>query len=251
MRRDSGIVYLVLEAAFWGLVGGGALIVGALAGIYLPASHRVVGLIMAFGVGVLFSAVAFELTAEAFDRAGSDAVVFGLLAGSLTFFAGDWYIDARGGARRKNMKGMQASAAPVALVLGALLDGIPESAAIGVSMLEGEGVGVAFLVAVFISNVPESLAASAGLVASGWSRARIIGLWALITVAAGVAAAVGYGTLGDAGPTAVAFIQAFAAGAILTMLADTMVPEAVEFAGRWVGLLSSLGFCLAFLLSTA
>lgn len=241
----------MLEAALWGLLGGGALVAGALAGLYLPTSHRFVGLVMAFGVGVLFAAVAFELTVEAFDRAGSDAVVLGLLAGSLTFFAGDWWIDARGAARRKNMMGMQAAAAPIALVLGALLDGIPESAAIGVSMLEGEGVGVAFLVAVFISNFPEALAASAGLLVSGWTKAKILGLWSGIAVASALAAATGFGTLGDAGPTSVAVIQAFAAGAILTMLADTMVPEAVEFAGRWVGLLASLGFCLAFLLSTA
>lgn len=241
----------MLEAGFWGLVGGAALIIGALAGVYLPTSHRFVGLVMAFGVGVLFSALAFELTAEAYDRAGSDAAVIGLLAGSLTYFAGDWLIDARGGHRRKNHTGMQASAAPIALVLGALLDGIPESAAVGVSMLKGDGVGVAFLAAVFISNFPEGLGASAGLLASGWRRGRVILLWVGVAMASGIAAAAGYATLGDASGTTIAVIQALAAGAILTMLTDTMVPEAVEFAGRWVGLLAALGFCAAFLLSTA
>ena len=151
------------EAAFWGFVGGFALLVGAVAGIWLPASKRFVGLIMAFGVGVLFSAVAFELTSEAYDRSGAFAVVLGLLAGSLVFFAGDWLIDRHGGERRKSPNGSPADAGPMALVLGALLDGIPESAAIGVSLVGGGTVGTAVVAAVFLSNIPESLSASAGM----------------------------------------------------------------------------------------
>ncbi len=240
-----------MEAGFWGFVAGAALLLGALGGLYLPASKRFIGLVMGFGTGVLVSAVAFELTAEAYDRAGTDAVVLGLLAGSLTFFAGDWLIDRKGGHRRKSPNGPQEGAGPAALVLGALLDGIPESAAIGVSLVGGGGVGVAVVVAVFLSNIPESLSASAGLKATGRSTGQILGLWGAVTLASTVAAVAGFAVLGGAGATTLAVTEAFAAGAILTMLSDTMVPEAVEHAGALVGLVTVLGFTAAFLLSMA
>ena len=239
----------MLEAAWWGFVGGGALLVGAVIGIFLPTPARLVGLVMAFGAGVLVSALSFELAREAYDLAGGTAVVVGLLAGSLVFFGGDWLIDRRGGHRRKSPTGHQAGAGGMALVLGALLDGIPESAAIGVSLLGGGSVGLAVVAAVFLSNVPESLSASSGMRAAGRSTAYIMGLWLAVTVASTVAAGLGYGLLGGASPLAVAVIEAFAAGAILTMLADTMLPEAVDHAGPLVGVLAAVGFTTAFLLS--
>lgn len=239
----------MLEAAFWGWVGGAALLLGAAAGIWLPVSTRVIGLVMGFGTGVLFSAVAFELTEEAFSRSGTLAVVLGLTGGALTFFVGDWLLDNRGGHRRKSPEGMHPDAGPLALVLGALLDGIPESAAIGISLVGGSGIGVAMLVAVFLSNVPEALSASSGMRADGISVGRILGLWGAVTAASTVAAALGFALLGEADPVVVATTQAFAAGAILTMLSDTMVPEAVKYAGRWVGLVTVVGFGSAFLLS--
>lgn len=241
----------MFEAAFWGFVGGAALLIGAVAGIYLPASKRLIGLIMAFGSGVLISALTFELMSQAYDTAGATASVLGLLAGSLVFFCGDWLIDRRGGNRRKSPKGPQAGAGATALVLGALLDGIPESAAIGVSLIGGGSVGVAVVAAVFLSNIPESLSASAGMKATGRSTRYILGLWLAVLLASTVAAALGFGVLSGADPAVTATIQAFAAGAILTMLADTMVPEAVEHAGALVGLLTVLGFAAAFLLSAA
>jgi ZIP family zinc transporter len=237
------------EAAFWGFVGGFALLIGAVAGIWLPTSRRFLGLIMAFGTGVLFSAVAFELTSEAYDRSGADAVVYGLLAGSLVFFAGDWLIDRHGGHRRKSPNGSPTDAGPMALVLGALLDGIPESAAIGVTLVGGGSVGVAVVAAVFLSNIPESLSASTGMRKDGRSAKYILGLWTAVLVASTIAAALGFGLLGSAPVIVIAVTQAFAAGAILTMLADTMVPEAVEHAGALVGLVTAIGFTLAFLLS--
>jgi ZIP family zinc transporter len=241
----------VLEAAWWGFVGGAALVIGALLGIYLRVSTRVIGLVMAFGAGVLISAAAFELVAEGYERSGGAGVVLGLLLGSLTFFVGDWFIDRAGGHRRKSPDGPQAGAGPMALVLGALLDGIPESAAIGVSLLGGGAVGIPVVAAVFMSNIPESLSASSGLKKTGRSTGYILGLWTAVLVASTVAAALGYVLLDGADPAVVAAIQSFAAGAILTMLADTMVPEAVKYAGALVGLLTTLGFIASFLLSMA
>ena len=241
----------MLEAAFWGFVGGGALLIGGLAGIYLSASMRVIGLVMAFGSGVLISALTFELMEEASNLAGTASAILGLFAGSLAFFGGDWLIDRRGGHRRKSPRGPQAGAGASALVLGALLDGIPESAAIGVSLIGGGGVGTAVVAAVFLSNVPEALSASAGMRASGRSIGYIMGLWGAVTAASTVAAAAGFAFLSSAGPVATGTVEAFAAGAVLTMLVDTMVPEAVEHAGPLVGIVTAVGFGAAFMLSAA
>jgi ZIP family zinc transporter len=242
----------MLQAAFWGFVGGGALLIGAGVGLFVRVPLRVVGLVMGFGVGVLISAVAFELTGAAYDRAGAWPVVLGLSAGSLTFYAGDRVIDRRGAGSRKDPSGTGAgagSSAASALVLGALLDGIPESAAIGVSLLGGGSVGLAVVIAVFLSNIPESLSASAGMRSEGRSVAYIMRLWTFVVVASTVSAALGYGLLGGAGETTLAFTETFAAGAVLTMVADTMVPEAVEHAGPAVGLACVTGFICAFVLS--
>jgi ZIP family zinc transporter len=241
----------MLEAAFWGFVGGFALIVGAVVGLKVRVSQRVLGLIMAFGAGVLISALAFELTVEALRTGGRDATVAGLAAGSLTFFLGDRALDRLGGADRKRSKGPGASGAALGIVLGAVLDGIPESVVIGLSLLEGEGVSVAVVVAVFLSNVPESLSAATGLRES-MSPRRILLLWVAVALVSTLAAALGYAALGDASPDTTAAIQAFAAGAILTMLADTMMPEAFDAEGRspFTGVVTTLGFTLAVLLST-
>ena len=244
----------VLEAAFWGFVGGASLLIGALLGLFLPVPVRLVGLVMGFGVGVLISAVAFELTGAAYDRAGAVPVVLGLSAGALTFYAGDWLIDRKGAENRKDPTGTEAgagSSAATSLVLGALLDGIPESAAIGVSLIGGGSVGLAVVIAVFLSNIPESLSASTGMKKDGRSVGSILRMWTLVVVASTIAASVGYGVLGGAGETTLAFTETFAGGAVLTMLADTMVPEAVEHAGAAVGLACVTGFICSFLLSMA
>ena len=241
----------MLEAGFWGFVGGGALLLGAAIGLKVHTGQRTIGLIMAFGAGVLISALAFELTEESFRRGGTGAVAGGLAAGGLSFFAGDWVLDHRGGDNRKRSGGEQAGGSGSAIVLGALMDGIPESVAIGVSLLGGGGVGVATVAAVFLSNVPESLSAATGLRKAGHSPRWILGLWTGVVAISALAAAVGYGVLGDASTALIGFIQAFAAGAILTMLADTMMPESFQHGGNVVGLVTLLGFALAFLLSTA
>lgn len=240
----------MLEAAFWGFVGGGALLVGALVGLFVPTSQRTIGLVMGFGAGVLISALAFELTDEAFRQGGADAVSVGLALGAVAFFVGDTIIDRRGGDDRKRSGGEQEGGAAGAIVLGALMDGIPESVAIGVSLLGGKGVGVAVVAAVFLSNVPESLSAATGLQKAGHSRRWILGLWMAVAVVSALAAAVGFALLGGASPNLVGGIQAFAAGAILVMLADTMMPEGFQHGGKAVGLVTALGFALAFLLST-
>ena len=238
-------------ALFWGLFAGSSLILGGALALVLPIRERVLGLIMAFGAGVLISAVAYELVAEAFETSkGSGSLALGLAAGALTFYAGDAVIDKMGGDNRKAMNQAPGAGSALAIVLGIVLDGIPESAVIGLGLLNGEGVSVAVIAAVFLSNLPEAIAATTGLAGSGWSSRRIIGLWVLVTVVSGIASLLGYALFDSAGPDALAFVLAFAAGAILTMLADTMMPEAFEHGGKLVGLVTTLGFGLAFALTT-
>ena len=235
------------EAFAWGAFGGAALIVGAAAGIWLHLGTRVVGIVMALGAGVLLSAVAFDLVEEAVDTAGGESTVaWGLAAGALTFFVGDGLIDRMGGADRKRMDGPSEGSSGLALVLGAVLDGIPESIVLGLTLLDGGGVSTAFVAAVFISNLPEGLAASSGLRASGWAPSRILAMWTGVTLVSALAALAGYGLFDTASPGTVAFVLAFAGGAVLTMLADTMMPEAFDKAGPLVGLFTTAGFALAF-----
>jgi ZIP family zinc transporter len=241
----------VLEATFWGFVGGVALVVGAVLGLAFHVSRRVIGLVMAFGAGVLISALTFELTADAYKAGGADSVALGLAGGAAVFFAGNLALDRVGGGGRKRSKGPQADSAALGLVLGAVLDGIPESIAIGVSLLQGGGVSVAVVVAVFLSNIPESMSAATGLKRTYSTRA-ILALWAVVTLVSALAAGFGYSVLGDASGNTIGFIQAFAAGAILTMLADTMMPEAFEAENRsnFTGIVTTLGFALAVILTT-
>jgi ZIP family zinc transporter len=154
---------------------------------------------------------------------GHGATIAGIFAGGV-FFGGDWAIDRFGGADRKDATGAQESGSALAIVLGTVLDGIPESMVIGLTIFQGGAVGAAYLAAIFISNLPESISSTAGLVASGWKKARILWLWIGITLVSGLASLAGYGLFQDSSPDTVAFVLAFAAGAILTMLADTMMP---------------------------
>lgn len=238
------------EAFLWGALAASSLIAGGVVAFVFPIGRRLLGLVMAFGAGVLISAVAFELVQEAFDTsAGEGGVAAGLLVGSTVFFVGDGVIDRMGGEKRKHSGGAQAEGTALAIVLGIILDGIPESVVLGLTVLQGGGVSVAFLVAVLLSNVPEAFSASAGLDRAGWPRWHVIGLWALVTVVCGFAALAGYALFGSAAPHTLAFVMSFAGGAILTMLADTMMPEAFEHGGRLVGLVTTFGFALAFAIS--
>ena len=234
----------------WGLLAGSSVLLGGWLTLRISISARTLGLIMGFGSGVLISAVAYELVGEASMTADRGvAVALGLAAGSATFFIGDVLVDRMGGGDRKSSSGEQASGSGLAILLGIILDGIPESVVIGLGLLEGVGVSAAVLVAVFLSNLPEAIAATSGLVKSGWERSRIIGLWVAVTVVCGLASLAGYAFFENASGNTIAFVLAFAAGAILTMLADTMMPEAFEHGGRLVGVLTTLGFALAFAIS--
>jgi zinc transporter, ZIP family len=246
-RTRSATTSSVIEAGLWGLAAASTLVIGAWIGLSGNVSRRFVGLVMAFGVGALISALAFDLTEEAFRIGGTLAVASGLGAGGLTFYQGNRLLDQR---RRGREIGAPDGNGP-AIVLGALLDGIPESIVLGSTLLAGTGVSFPFLAAVAISNAPEALTAAADLRREGHRPGWVIRVWIGVALASGAAAALGYGILGDMGGSVwVPFIQAFAAGAILTMLVDTMIPEAFADGGNLVGLVTVLGFASAFFLTS-
>lgn len=234
----------------WGTLAASSLVIGAVVALLFRISLRAVGLILGFGAGVLISAVAFDLIQEAADMSsGNTAVIAGVFAGCGVFFGGDLLIDRLGGSERKDATGAQSSGSSLGIVLGSVLDGVPESMVIGLTIFQGGAVGAAYLTAVFISNLPESISSTAGLASSGWKKPRILWMWIAIALVSGLASLAGYGLFQNSSPETVAFVLSFAAGAILTMLADTMMPEAFEEGGRSVGLLTCLGFAAAFLLS--
>jgi ZIP family zinc transporter len=249
----------VIQATLIGGVAAASLILGALGSFAFRLSDRALGLIMAFGAGVLMSAVAYELVAEAIhDDAWLPIYTVGLALGAITFFTGSVLLerstrdtsdgdDDAGALSGKRPDREQGSA----IVLGAVLDGIPESVVLGVSVIGGSVVSVPMLLAVFISNVPEALAASADLDASGMPRSRILGLWVVVTAVSGLAAGLGYAVFSQLDARWVSTVQMFAGGAILAMLAESMVPEAYEKGGRAVGLATALGFAMAAVLSLA
>jgi zinc transporter, ZIP family len=231
----------------WGLLGASSLVIGAGIALLVRIDRRVIGLIMGFGAGVLISALSFDLVEEAVDK-GPDrwAPLLGILAGCGAYFGGDWLIARHGGAERKDSGGAQEEGSPLAIVLGTVLDGIPESLVIGLTIVEGGAVGTAYLAAVFISNLPEAISSTAGLVTSGWRKSRILWMWVAIALVSGVASLLGYGLFRDASADSVAFVLCFAAGGILAMLAETMMPEAFEHGGKLVGIATTLGFVIAF-----
>ena len=239
------------EAFVWGLVAGASLIVGGAIARRLPISRRLLGLIMAFGAGVLISAVAYELVHEAFETsAGDGGIALGLLAGSVVFFLGELLIDRLGGGSDAGSSEGRASQAGRAIVLGIILDGLPESFVLGLTVLEAGTVSAAFLVAVFLSNLPEAIAATTALGRAGRDTMRIMRFWVLVAIGFGVTSAAGYVLLDGASPRTIAFVLAFAGGAILTMLANTMMPEALHHGGKLAGLLTTIGFALAFAISS-
>jgi ZIP family zinc transporter len=235
-----------MAASFgWGTLAGSSLVIGAVVALRFHLSLRAIGLIMGFGAGVLISALSFDLVDEAAEKSsGQGWVAAGVFAGCAVFFGGDRLIDRLGGGGRK--KAAQEGGSPLSIVLGTVLDGIPESMVIGLTIFEGGAVGAAYLAAVFISNLPEAISSTSGLVSSGWAKSRILWMWVAIALISGVASLAGYALFQDSPPDTVAFVLAFAAGAILTMLAQTMMPEAYEHGGKLVGVVTTLGFAVAF-----
>ena len=236
------------EAFGWGALGASALLIGALIAYLFSPSRRVIAVVMALGTGLLIGSVSFELVDEALKTQTVAWVALLVLVGAAVFTLGDWLLTRRGGGERKDPEGAQAEGSPMAIVLGSVLDGIPESFVLGLTVLQG-GVSVSLLAGVLLSNLPEGMATSSGLKAAGWPRGRVVLMWSAVVVAAAISAAAGYLLLDPASGRTGALVQAFAGGALLAMLADTLLPEAYAVEGVLTGPLVVAGFAISLALS--
>jgi ZIP family zinc transporter len=234
----------LIEALLWGLLASSSLVIGAVLAITVTIPPRVIGLILGFGCGALISAVAFELVDEAIQM-GGELLPVGMVVGCLAFIGGDKLVEQFGGAGRKRMGAMRTEGSPRSVVVGALLDGIPESMILGLSLAQGEPVSAALLAGVFLSNLPESLSASAGLREEGWSARGVILLWSVVAVVSGAATVLGFTIFQEGNLEVASFALAFAAGAVLTTLVDALIPHAFDQGKRMAGLATVLGFILA------
>ncbi|GIH06196.1 hypothetical protein Rhe02_42630 [Rhizocola hellebori] len=240
-------------AIWWGVLASATLFAGQALARPLARSPRVTGLIMGFGAGTLLSAIAYELVPESnIGNGTTDAIKIAawLLVGALAYYLGDQLLDGRGGSVRGQIRPSTGAGSGKAMFLGALLDGIPEAFIIGLGLAAGGSISWAFLLAVALSNIPQGVAGTTGLKSAGVRDLRIFAMWTSLTIASGLAAGLGF-WVADKAPGAGLGANAFAAGALLMMLADSMIPEAYEHGGRAVGLLTVLGFLTAAALSVA
>jgi ZIP family zinc transporter len=235
---------MALDAAMAGLLAASTLLLGGIAALWFHQSVRTIGLLLGLGAGALISALSFDLAQEALEKGGVRILVLGLVAGAATFLGGTMLLERGAGSR--SAEESQARA----IVLGAALDGVPESLVIGASVAStGGDASVAFLVAVALSNFPEGIGATAGLRRAGSSRREVLATWIGIVLLSVAASVLGYAALAESPRPLEPFLEAFAAGAVLTMLTDTMIPEAYRMGGRAAGPAAVAGFAIALLLT--
>jgi len=232
------------QAVLWGVVAASPLFVGALLALLRRWPARLLGIILGFGAGALMASIAFELWEEGVALAGHLPLILGVAAGALCYYIAARILDARQARREQDAGG-------ASLAVGALLDGIPEQLVLGIGLASGEGVGVALVVAIVVSNLPESIGSASDLLASGVRRGRVVLLWAGVAVACALATVLGFAVAAGVGDGFRATANGFAAGALLVMLVDSMVPEAQQKAKESTGLATVFGFAVAAALALA
>lgn len=236
----------MLNAFLLGLLATSSLIIGGIIAMLVTPGKKFLGIIMAFGAGTLFSAVAYELVFEAVKLApGSGFPLLGFVVGAVVFFLSDKILEGTGGRADSHHNPAQKSSLLIPMVLAIILDGVPESLVIGLGIKEAGSVSLAMLVAVFISNLPEAIAGTTSMKASNWKWRKVMTLWFAIALICAFATAAGFAVLGDASIGWMAAINAFAGGAILMMLTNTMIPEAYEHGGKLAGVFTVLGFTVS------
>jgi len=236
----------MLRAFVWGLIATSSLAIGGWIGSSVAISRKWLGAIMAFGAGVLLSAVSYELVFESIKRAGGSGFpALGFFVGALVFFGSEALIERLGAADRKSIDASHGANLIVPMILAIILDGVPESLVIGLGILETGAVSLAMLIAVFISNLPEAIAGTSGMVSGGWRKARILKVWFSLSLLCAAFTAIGYVGFEHVPDSWLGFVQAFAGGAILMMLANTMIPESYEHGGKLAGMFTVLGFAVS------
>ncbi len=243
----------MIEAAMWSAIATGTLLIGMFLAYRDVVSQKWTGLIMAFGVGAIISATVYQLIlVPLYEVSGSYYLVaVGLFAGALTFYFADRWVDNMGGAERMDFDGGQASGSGTGILLGSLLDGVPESLVLGISLVHAPQVSLAFVFAVAIGNIPQGLGGTTGMLSGGWQRSKITRLWLAVCGLSILAAVLGYALATWLPDASGAVINAFAAGALLVMLCDSMIPEAFEHGGNESGLFLVSGFAVSVAMSLA
>jgi ZIP family zinc transporter len=240
------------QVLVFALVSGLSLLVGATLGILRPWKPKSIARFMAFGSGVLICALTFGLMEEAFSHGGFDAVIIGFLTGGATFILGDYVLHIKGGRRHKRRpihESKADSSSGKIIALGALLDGIPESIALGIALFAGGAQGVLMLSAIALSNFPEGISSVEGLKREGFSKKQIYILWTVVGLLCTAAVIISYLFLKELNLNTIGILESFAAGAILAMIADSMMPEAFEEGGFTIAISTVLGFLAAFILA--
>lgn len=241
----------MLQLAIFSIINGLSLVFGSLAGIFLKMKRGTIAACMAFGSGVLICALTFGLMEEAFKHGGFDAIIIGFLLGGAVFIGGDFIIHKMGGRkhRRGYPKVAMSDSGGALITLGAILDGIPESIALGITLFFNQKVGILMLGAIFLSNFPESISSISGLKREGFSKKRIFLMWLTVGAVTALATFLSFIFFHGINLNSVGILEAFAAGAILAMLADGMMPEAFKEGGFMIGALTILGFLVSFIVS--
>jgi ZIP family zinc transporter len=244
-----------VEAFLWGLVVGSGLMIGVLVSYFVNLPHRLIAAIMGFGGGVLISVLAFELLEEAYIHGGLQFTMLGFFTGAIVFSAANWLIAMAGGKHRKRCSECivqygdhKKKSNELAIAIGSAMDDIPEAIIVGIALVGGGMVSKAVLIGFFLANIPEGLASASGMKQSGRSAGYIFGVWGGITFLTGIGGVLGYSVFGTYPETSIAFITALAAGGILSMVAETMIPEAFEESHSFIGFITALGFMAFFML---
>lgn len=245
----------LMEAALlWGAVAGAANLLGAILVLLVPFPPRFIAYVMALGTGALIGVVSFELLGKALELGGLEEIALGFLGGAAIFTAFDALINRKGGRHRKRSgHGSEQPASSeegtgLAIFIGTVMDAIPESAMIGLGIAQGGGVGVALITAIFLSNLPEGISSTTGLKKSGYTTKKVMFMWIAVVIASTLSSLFGFTLLDQAPESMQAVISSFAAGAIVAMIASTMMPEAHEKGGPLVGLITAIGIFITLLL---
>jgi ZIP family zinc transporter len=238
-------------ALAWGSLSASSLVIGALLALARRWPERVVGLVLAFGGGALISAVSFELAEEGIRLGDSGVTAAGLAVGALGYYWGDGVVARIGSSGRGRMGRAAGSAGGTSLALGAFLDGVPEQAVLGIGLAAGEGVSVSLLVAIFVSNLPEAIGSASEMRDVGRDDRTILRLWLAVAVVCTLSTVAGYAVADAVSDNLKAAIDGFAAGALIVLLVDSLIPDARRRAGRSAGLVTTLGFAVATGLSLA
>lgn len=239
------------QAIIFGTITGLSLVLGAMVGIFFKLQRRVIAAFMAFGSGVMICALTFGLMQKAFEHGGFDAIIIGFLLGGLVFIGVDYLLHYFGGRKHKyhQLISSQKDSSGALITTGAILDGIPESIALGISIFAGQGLGILMLAAIFLSNFPESISSVNGLIKEGFKKSQIFWLWLLVGISMTIVVVLSYVFLRNLDANTLGILESFAAGAILAMLADSMIPEAYKEGGFTVAILTIFGFLAAFIVS--